>query len=385
MKILSVFGTRPEAIKMAPVVSELRSHPEIEARVCVTGQHCEMLDQVLRLFEIVPDHELDIVQENRQLANTTARVLEQIDPVLEAERPDWVLVQGDTTTAMAAALAGFYRRILVGHVEAGLRTFDKYQPFPEEIDRRVVDAVADMHFAPTPLSKQNLLNENLPADKIVITGNTVIDALLTVVPKPFAWCELPLSAIPSYACVILVTAHRRENFGAGIKRICQALKEIATRHPDIFIVYPVHLNPNIQVPVREMLGHYRNIFLTDPLDYLTLAHLMKRAEIVITDSGGLQEEAPSLGKPVLVLREVTERPEAVQAGTVKIVGTNPKRIITETERLLNDHVEYERMARAVNPYGDGHASERIVRSLLGLPVQEFAGEWLVPAQAVVSV
>jgi UDP-N-acetylglucosamine 2-epimerase len=271
VKVLSVFGTRPEAIKMAPVIGELRKHPEIESRVCVTGQHREMLDQVLRLFEIVPDFDLNVMQENQQLASTTARVLEQIDPVLGAESPDWVLVQGDTTTTMAAAIAGFYRRVPVGHVEAGLRTFDKYQPFPEEINRRVVDAVAETHFAPTPLSKQNLLNENLPEGGIVITGNTVIDALLTVIQKPYAWREMPLSTIPSHACVILVTAHRRENFGAGIRGICQALKEIATRHPDIFIVYPVHLNPNIQGPVRETLGHYRNILLTDPLDYLTLA------------------------------------------------------------------------------------------------------------------
>jgi UDP-N-acetylglucosamine 2-epimerase (non-hydrolysing) len=385
MKVLSIFGTRPEAIKMAPVVNALRKHGLIESRVCVTGQHREMLDQVLRLFEIAPDYDLNVMQENQRLAQTTARILEQVDPVLQTERPDWVLVQGDTTTAMAAALAAFYRRIPVGHVEAGLRTRDKYQPFPEEINRHIADVIAEAYFAPTPTSKRNLLGEGLPAHKVFVTGNTVIDALLAVVKKPFAWEESPLSVIPPHAGVILVTAHRRENFGAGIQNICRALGEIASRHPDVFIVYPVHLNPNIQPVVRASLGSYRNILLPDPLDYLTLSHLMQRAELVITDSGGLQEEAPSLGKPVLVLREVTERPEAVEAGAVKVVGTETERIVMETERLMNDRAEYERMARAVNPYGDGHASERIVQILLGKPVLEFAGEWFFPARAVTTV
>ncbi|MGB8645932.1 MAG: UDP-N-acetylglucosamine 2-epimerase (non-hydrolyzing) [Anaerolineae bacterium] len=371
MKVLSIFGTRPEAIKMAPVVRELRKYPEIEARVCVTGQHREMLDQVLQLFEIMPDYDLNVMQPNQQLAATTARVLDQIDPVLVAERPDWVLVQGDTTTAMGAALAAFYRRIAVGHVEAGLRTHDKYQPFPEEINRRIADAVAEAFFAPTAVSRQNLLSENLPGGKILVTGNTVIDALLQVVQKPFVWEESVLRAIPALAPVILVTAHRRENFGEGIENICHALAEIAARHPELYLVYPVHLNPNIQTPVARILGSRPNILLTAPMDYLSLAHLMKRARIVITDSGGLQEEAPSLGKPVLVLRDVTERPEAVQAGTVKLVGTDRARIVAETERLLNDTAEYEQMARAVNPYGDGHASERIVGFLRGESVQEF--------------
>lgn len=371
LKVLSIFGTRPEAIKMAPVVRELRKYPEIEARVCVTGQHREMLDQVLQLFEIMPDYDLNVMQPNQQLAATTARVLDQIDPVLVAERPDWVLVQGDTTTAMGAALAAFYRRIAVGHVEAGLRTHDKYQPFPEEINRRIADAVAEAFFAPTAVSRQNLLSENLPGGKILVTGNTVIDALLQVVQKPFVWEESVLRAIPALAPVILVTAHRRENFGEGIENICHALAEIAARHPELYLVYPVHLNPNIQTPVARILGSRPNILLTAPMDYLSLAHLMKRARIVITDSGGLQEEAPSLGKPVLVLRDVTERPEAVQAGTVKLVGTDRARIVAETERLLNDTAEYEQMARAVNPYGDGHASERIVGFLRGESVQEF--------------
>ncbi len=371
MKVLSIVGTRSEAIKMAPVVAQLRRQAGVESRVCVTGQHREMLDQVLRLFNIAPDYDLKVMVANQQLAGMTARVLDAIDPVLEAERPDWVLVQGDTTTAMGAALAAFYRRIPVGHVEAGLRTCDKYQPFPEEINRRIADAVADAYFAPTATSKQNLLNENLPAGKIFVTGNTVIDALLAVVQKPFAWNQSAVRSIPAGACVILVTAHRRENFGPGIENICRALAEIAARNPEVFIVYPVHLNPNIQAPVRRILGICRNILLTEPLDYSTLAHLMQRAELVITDSGGIQEEAPSLGKPVLVLRQVTERPEAVEAGTVKLVGTETKRIVAETERLLNDRAEYERMARAVNPYGDGHASERIVRILAGELVAEF--------------
>jgi UDP-N-acetylglucosamine 2-epimerase (non-hydrolysing) len=373
MKVLSVFGTRPEAIKMAPVLHELRKHAGIEPRVCVTGQHREMLDQVLSLFEIVPDHDLNIMQENQTLADTTARVLTELDPVLEREQPDWVLVQGDTTTAMAAALAAFYRRIPVGHVEAGLRTHDKYQPFPEEINRRIADVVADVYFAPTSTARESLLRENLAASRIWVTGNSVIDALLAVLRKPFAWAGSPFRVIPSDSRLLLVTAHRRENF-RHIRGICRALGELATRCPDITIVYPVHMNPNISGPVRQALGDYRNILLTDPVNYLTMAHLMQRAEIVITDSGGLQEEAPSLGKPVLVLREVTERPEAVMAGTVRMVGTDPQRIVEETERLLNDHVEYERMARAVNPYGDGHASERIVRVLQGQPAEEFMND-----------
>lgn len=372
MKVLSVFGTRPEAIKMAPVIRELRRYPEIESRVCVTGQHREMLDQVLQLFEIVPDHDLRVMQQNQSLARVTARVLEGIDPILEIERPDWVLVQGDTTTVMATALAAFYRQIPIGHVEAGLRTHDRYQPFPEEINRRVADVVADAYFAPTALSRQNLLDEQVSACRIVLTGNTVIDAFLAVLDKPFDWEESALAKVRSGARVILVTAHRRENFGEGIENICRALVLLAELHPEVQIVYPVHLNPNIQGPVRRHLGQIPNILLTEPLDYLSLARLAQRAEFVITDSGGLQEEAPSLGKPVLVLREVTERPEAVQAGTVRVVGTDRERILAAAERLLTDRVEYDRMARAVNPYGDGHAAQRIVRFLAGKPVVEFS-------------
>ncbi len=377
MKVLSVLGTRPEAIKMAPVIAELEQHPQIESRVCVTGQHREMLDQVLRVFGIEPHYDLEIMEQDQRLSSATARVLERLDPVLRSERPDWVLVQGDTTTAMVGALAAFYQQIPVGHVEAGLRTGDKYQPFPEEINRRIVDAIAEAHFCPTQTSRRNLLDENIPAGSIVVTGNTVIDALLAAVKMPFAWPGSPLANIPAGTRVILVTAHRRENFGAPIENICHALAQIAARHPELHIIYPVHLNPNIRRPVRRILGEAPNIVLTEPLDYLTLAHLMKRAHIVITDSGGLQEEAPSLGKPVLVLREVTERPEAVEAGAVRIVGADAERIVAAAERLLSDAAEYERMARAVNPYGDGHAAERIVRFLRGEPVSEFhTGEWV---------
>ncbi len=363
MKILSIFGTRPEAIKLAPVLTEFNNH-NLTSIVCVTAQHREMLDQVLALFAIQPDYDLAIMQPNQSLAELTARVLTKLDEVLRIEKPDWVLVQGDTTTAMVGALAAFYHKIKVGHVEAGLRSFNKYQPFPEEINRKIASSLSDLHFAPTEVSKQNLLREGLPDANIIVTGNTVIDALLQVAETPYDWDVSPLAAIPRDKRIILVTAHRRENFGAPLQNICAALQTIAERFADIHIVYPVHLNPNVQSVVHASLGNLTNVTLLEPLEYLPLVQLMKHSYLVVTDSGGIQEEAPGLGKPVLVLREVTERPEGVTAGTVKLVGTNHETIVREIELLLTDKAEYNRMARAVNPYGDGKASARIVTKLL---------------------
>ncbi len=364
MKVLSIFGTRPEAIKMAPVVKELNRHRgQFTSVVCVTAQHRQMLDQVLPLFDIAPDYDLNIMQEDQTLAQVTANALTRLDLVLQSEKPGWVLTQGDTTTAMAGALAAFYHRIPVGHVEAGLRTWDKYQPFPEEINRKIADAVCDLHFAPTGTARENLLREGVNDASIVVTGNTVIDALLDVAGRDYDWNEGELAAVPSDKRLILVTAHRRENFGEPLRQICAAIREIVASYRDVHVVYPVHLNPNVRGAVYEQLAGVAGITLLDPLEYLPLVHLMKASCLVLTDSGGLQEEAPSLGKPVLVLREVTERPEGVAAGTVKIAGTDRRRIIAETARLLEDRAEYERMSRAINPYGDGHASERIIASL----------------------
>jgi UDP-N-acetylglucosamine 2-epimerase (non-hydrolysing) len=366
IKILSIFGTRPEAIKMAPVIKELEKHADqIISRVCVTAQHRQMLDQVLNLFGIIPDYDLNVMQEGQSPTQVAAAVLAKLEPILEAEQPNWVLVQGDTTTVVAASLAAFYARTKVGHVEAGLRTFDKYQPFPEEINRCVASVVADLHFAPTQRARQNLLREGVPDETIRVTGNPVIDALHMVANLPYNPTYGPLQDVPRDKRLILVTTHRRENFGKPLEQICLALRKIAqTYADDIHIVYPVHLNPNVQEPARRILGDVVGVTLTEPLDYLPLVYLMKHATLVLTDSGGIQEEAPGLGKPVLVLREVTERPEAVEAGTVKLVGTNTETIVSETERLLGDRLEYERMARAINPYGDGHAGERIVSALL---------------------
>lgn len=365
MKVLCVFGTRPEAIKMAPVVKELQKQADrITTVVCVTGQHREMLDQVLNLFSIRPTYDLKLMQLNQTLSVLTASVLMSLDAVIDDQKPDWVLTQGDTTTAMAASLAAFYHRVKVGHIEAGLRTGDRFQPFPEEINRRIADCVCDLHFAPTENSRQNLLREGVSEASISVTGNTVIDALLEVAEMTYDWAAGPLAEVPQSKRLILVTAHRRENFGEPMEQICAALNEIAGRYPDTQLVYPVHLNPNVRQVAFAKLSHTPNITLLEPLDYLPLVQLMKRSHLVLTDSGGLQEEAPGLGKPVLVLREVTERPEGVEAGTVRLVGTDPQKIIGETVRLLEDHDEYERMSRAVNPYGDGHASERVVARLL---------------------
>jgi UDP-N-acetylglucosamine 2-epimerase (non-hydrolysing) len=376
LRVLSIFGTRPEAVKMAPVVSRLAETPEVEARVCVTAQHREMLDQVLSLFKIVPDVDLDLMRPNQSLAEMTAAVFTHLDPVLQRFSPDWVLVQGDTTTVMAASLAAYYRRIRVGHVEAGLRTHDKWQPFPEEINRRVAGVTADLHFAPTEWSRQNLLREGIPAEIVLVTGNPVIDALQTAarLPAPLEVATLierlgislePNRDDPGARRLVLVTAHRRENFGRPIENICAALASLAvTYQGQVQFVYPVHLNPNIQEPVYRLLGAIPNITLLPPLDYLPMIQIMKRSTLVLTDSGGLQEEAPSLGAPALVMRDVTERPEGVQAGTVRLVGTDTQRIISETHRLLDDPLAYAAMARAVNPYGDGHAAERIIQAVL---------------------
>lgn len=379
IRVLTIFGTRPEAVKMAPVVRILGQSPRVESRVVVTAQHRQMLDQVLNLFQISPDRDLDLMKENQSLAALTASIFTHLDPVLQEIRPDWVLVQGDTTTVMAASLLAYYHRIRVGHVEAGLRTGDKWQPFPEEINRRVAGAVADLHFAPTEWARGNLLREGVPEQNIAVTGNTVIDALQFVAARPggeetsrlFEQIGLPaggervLPGSGNGPMLITVTAHRRENFGAPLENICTALRTLAETFGDrVRIVYPVHLNPNVQEPVYRLLSHVPQIALLPPLDYLPLVHLLKRTTLILTDSGGLQEEAPGLGVPVLVLRAVTERPEGVAAGTVKLVGTDTAAIVAESRRLLEDRAAYDRMAMAVNPYGDGHAAEYILSALL---------------------
>jgi UDP-N-acetylglucosamine 2-epimerase (non-hydrolysing) len=369
MKILSVFGTRPEAVKMAPVIHELRRTPNIESRVCVTAQHRQMLDQVLDLFNIQPEYDLDLMREDQSLAELSAAIFTHLDPILSDYKPDWVLVQGDTTTVAITALLAYYRRIRVGHVEAGLRTHDKWQPFPEEINRRVAGVIADLHFAPTQWTKRNLLREGIQESAIAVTGNPVIDALHFAAEQPEPdeitqlGNKLGIGKREAGKRLILVTAHRRENFGKPLKEICSALKELASRG-DVEIVYPVHLNPNVQEPVYRILKGVDHITLLPPLDYLPLVGLMKRATVILTDSGGIQEEAPAFGIPVLVLREVTERPEGVQAGTLKLVGTAADRIVQETTRLLDDESAYRAMAKAANPFGDGHAAENIVRALL---------------------
>ena len=363
MKVLSIFGTRPEAIKMAPVVRELQKHAEIESRVCVTAQHREMLDQVLDLFVIKPDVDLNLMRPNQSLAALTAAVFTHLDPVLADIKPDWVLVQGDTTTVMAAALNAYYRRIRVGHVEAGLRTHNKWEPFPEEINRRVAGVAADLHFAPTKWSRQNLLKEGVADEQIHVTGNPVIDALHFVAGQPVPTTVADLLSKYESKRIVLVTAHRRENFGQPLEEICGALKSLAERD-DVQIIYPVHLNPNVQGPVKRLLENVPNILLLRPLDYLPLVHLMKNADLILTDSGGIQEEAPAFGVPVLVLRDVTERPEGVQAGTLKLVGTDQKKIVNEANYLLNDRLAHAAMAQAVNPFGMGDSARKIVDALL---------------------
>jgi len=369
-KIMTIFGTRPEAIKMAPVIRELNKYPERYTNlVCVTAQHRQMLDQVLNLFDIKPDYDLDIMKPGQNLFDVTCNVLQGLKGVLEETRPDLILVHGDTTTTMAASLAAYYCQIPVGHVEAGLRTHNKFAPFPEEINRRVTGVLADFHFAPTEGARGNLLNEGTPAEAITVTGNTVIDALLNIVeriqvdPELQGSLENKFTFLDPAKRLILITGHRRENFGEGFENICWALSDIVRLHPDVEILYPVHLNPNVQEPVKRILGPLKNIHLIDPVEYLPFVYLMDRAYMIITDSGGVQEEAPSLGKPVLVMRDTTERPEAVDAGTVILVGTDRQRIVSETSRLLNDAVAYKTMSLAHNPYGDGKAVERIITSL----------------------
>jgi len=365
LRALSIFGTRPEAIKLAPVLNRLKQTPAVESIVCITAQHREMLDQVLGLFEIRPDFDLDIMQPAQPLAELSAAVFRGLEPVLAEVAPDWVLVQGDTTTVMCAALLAYYHRVKIGHVEAGLRTGDKFQPFPEEVNRQVLGVVGDLHFAPTDWARDNLLREGIPAERIVVTGNTVIDALHEVVARPLDRSAGPLAGVDDSQQIILVTAHRRENFGAPLERIFSALRSIAIAYAGkVTLIYPVHLNPKVQEPAHRLLVGVPNIRLIKPVDYLSMVHLMKRAHLILTDSGGIQEEAPALGKPVLVLREKTERPEALQAGTAILVGTDPERIVRETRRLLDDPAAYTAMAKAVNPFGDGHAAERIVAALL---------------------
>jgi UDP-N-acetylglucosamine 2-epimerase (non-hydrolysing) len=379
MKLLSVIGTRPEGVKMAPVIQELAKIPQAEARVCTTAQHREMLDQILDLFRITPDYDLDIMREDQSLAQLSSAIFLGLDAIYSEYRPDWVLIEGDTTTVAIAALLAYYRRIRVGHVEAGLRTHNKWQPFPEEINRRVAGVTADLHFAPTEVARQNLLREGIPDRMIVVTGNPVIDALLHVAEQPeprsvvdllrqVGVGELHDGKAPSGRRLLLVTAHRRESFGTPLESIFRALKQLAARG-DVEIVYPVHLNPSVQEPAQRILGDVPHVTLLAPLDYLALVHLMKRATVVLTDSGGIQEEAPTFGKPVLVLRETTERPEGVEAGTLRLVGTDTARIVEQANLLLDDAQAYASMAHAANPFGDGHAAEKIARALLSFDGQ----------------
>jgi len=375
LKILSVFGTRPEAIKMAPVVQALEMAPGVESVVCVTGQHRQMLDQVLRLFAITPDYDLSVMSPGQSLNTIVSRMIGALDPVIEAAAPDKILVHGDTSTALAAAIAAFHRRIPVGHVEAGLRTYDLAQPFPEEMNRRVVDITSELMFAPTAQSRANLEREALQG-RILVTGNTVIDALNQVAARLDGdralrmELDLALPMISPVSRMILVTGHRRENFGGGFDQICSALTRLAQRD-DVEIIFPVHLNPNVREPVLKKLGHFKNVHLIEPQDYLPFVRLMQRAHLILTDSGGVQEEAPALGKPVLVMRDVTERPEAVAAGTAMLVGANSTSIVANVNRLLDDEAAHAAFGRRRNPYGDGRAAERIAGALQGRAVQEF--------------
>lgn len=366
IKTLCVFGTRPEAIKMAPLALKLASDARFDAGVCVSGQHREMLDQVLKLFDLAPDFDLAVMQPGQGLTEVFSAVLQGMQGVLTSYRPDIVLVHGDTATTFAATLAAYYQQIPVAHVEAGLRTGNLYSPWPEEANRKLTGALARLHFAPTAQAAENLISEGVRKDHIVVTGNTVIDALLQVVGKLDSDRALQTGIAAQFSFLgeqkplVLVTGHRRESFGGGFERICQALATLARRFPDAQIVYPVHLNPNVQEPVQRLLGDIPNIFLIEPLDYLPFVYLMNRAKVILTDSGGIQEEAPSLGKPVLVMRDTTERPEAVEAGTVRLVGTDVEKIVEQVSRLLTDSAAYREMAYAHNPYGDGKACDRIV-------------------------
>ncbi|HAS8124067.1 TPA: UDP-N-acetylglucosamine 2-epimerase (non-hydrolyzing) [Vibrio vulnificus] len=368
-KVLTVFGTRPEAIKMAPLVHALAADERFEAKCCVTAQHREMLDQVLELFEITPDYDLNLMKAGQTLNEVTSRILLELKPVLQEFKPDVVLVHGDTATTFAASLAAYYEQIAVGHVEAGLRTGNIYSPWPEEANRKLTGALTKYHFAPTETSQENLLQENYPEESIFVTGNTVIDALLMVKEKIEQDADLKATLAAQFPYLdkskklILVTGHRRESFGGGFERICEALAQTAKQHPEVQILYPMHLNPNVREPVNRILGSVENVLLIEPQQYLPFIYLMDRAHIILTDSGGIQEEAPSLGKPVLVMRDTTERPEAVCAGTVKLVGTDVNRITSELNILLMSEYEYKRMSFSHNPYGDGKACVRILHQL----------------------
>lgn len=378
-KVLVVFGTRPEAIKMAPLVKEFEKHLDIfDMKVCVTGQHRELLDQVLQVFEIKPDFDLNIMKQSQDLYDITMGVLQGMKQVLSEWHPDLVLVHGDTTTSMAAALAAFYQQIPVGHVEAGLRTYNVYSPYPEEMNRQITSRISSYNFSPTAQSRENLLRENVSPNTITVTGNTVIDALLMVVKKinddqqlqqnvaaDLASYGYDVNRLSKSKKLVLITGHRRENFGEGFIRLCSAIKTLCEQYPDVDFVYPMHLNPNVRKPIQQVFGDtdLQNIFFIEPIEYLPFVYLMEKCYLVLTDSGGIQEEAPGLGKPVLVMRETTERPEAVDAGTVKLVGTDFEKIVSEASRLIDDKDYYNRMSQAVNPYGDGHASERIVQFL----------------------
>jgi UDP-N-acetylglucosamine 2-epimerase len=367
LTVLSIMGTRPEAIKMAPVIKELDKYKnQVHSLVCVTGQHREMLDQVLTLFDIQPDYDLGVMRPDQALSQLTAELFSGLDSTVKGAKPDWILAQGDTTTVLVASLVAFYERIPFGHVEAGLRTGDLSQPFPEEMNRRIADSIAHLHFAPTERNRQALLLEGRPADNIIVTGNTVIDALLSIVAMPFDWSSGPLAGIPNDGKIILLTAHRRESFGIPLKEICLAIKELAHQFQSqgIHFVYPVHMNPKVRHAVEKILSNIDNVSLIEPLDYLSLVHLMKGSLLIMTDSGGIQEEAPSFGVPVLVMRKTTERPEGVDAGVSKVVGTEKTRICEEAERLLTDPAAYATMSKGINPYGDGKAAGRIVSSLL---------------------
>lgn len=381
LKIMTIFGTRPEAIKMAPVVKRLKEEEMIKVTVTVTAQHREMLDQVLNLFAIRTDYDLDVMQSGQSLFDITVRVLKGLEEVIIREKPDMVLVHGDTTSTFVGALGAFYQQVKVGHVEAGLRTYNKYSPFPEEVNRHLTGVLSDLHFAPTPVARDNLLAENVPANRIFVTGNTVIDALLETVDEDYCFTVPELKEIDfKNKKVILLTAHRRENLGEPMENIFSAIKEIVETNSEVEVVFPVHLNPRVRETVNRILGKVEGVKLIEPLDYQPFANLMARSYLVMTDSGGIQEEAPSLGKPVLVMRDTTERPEAIEAGTVKLVGTDRERIISTVSELLHDQSKYNKMANAVNPFGDGSASQRIVRRLLyefglrGEPGEEFKSE-----------
>jgi len=370
MKILTVFGTRPEAIKMAPVVNALANDDRFESKVCVTAQHREMLDQVLILFNITPDFDLNIMKEEQNITEIMCNVLQGLKTVLLSFKPDFVLVHGDTSTTISATLTAYYQQIKVAHVEAGLRTQNIYSPWPEEGNRKLVAAIANLHFAPTEMSKQNLLEENIAEEKIIVTGNTVIDALLGVVTKLKNDPELSIHIAEQFQFLnnnkrlVLITGHRRENFGRGFERICKAIVALAKKYPKVEFVYPLHLNPNVREPVNRLLSARDNIFIIEPLNYLQFVYLMNKAYVLLTDSGGIQEEAPSLGKPVLVMRTTTERPEAIIAGTVKLVGADVDTIVTELSNLLDNDVSYEEMSFSHNPYGDGMAVKHILNALL---------------------